>query len=71
MSIINSKIQKIKSKKIIVSTGKISENYICGVFTRSKKGGSHRMILDLKNFNKFIRCGHFKMESIQNVLNVI
>ena len=71
MSIINSEIKKIKSKKVIVNTDKRTGDYISGVFTRSKKDGSHRTILNLKNFNNFICYRDFKMESRQNVLNVI
>ena len=70
MSIINSEIQKLKNKKSIVNTDKRTGDYISGIFTRGKKDGSHSMILNLKNFNKFICCRHFKMESIQNGLNV-
>ena len=70
MSIINSEIQKLKSKKVIVNTDK-KLGYISGVFTRSKEDGSHRIILNLKLFNKFICHRHFKLESIQDVLNVI
>ena len=36
-----------------------------------KKDGSKRMILNLKNFKKFVNYKHFKMESINNVLNII
>ena len=62
MSFINSEIQKLKSKKVIVNTDKTTGDYISGVFTRSKKDGSHKMILNLQKF---------KMVSIQNMLNVI
>ena len=63
---------KIKdSKKAIVNTDKRTGDYISGVFIRRKDDGSHRMILNLKNFNKLICYRHFKMESIQNVLNMI
>ena len=68
MNIINSEIQKLKSKTVILNTDKRTGDYISGVLTRSKKDGSHRMILNLKNF---ICYRHFKMESKQNVLNVI
>ena len=54
LSIINSEIQKLKSKKVIVNTDKRTGDYICGIFTKSEKDGSHRMILNLKNFNKLI-----------------
>ena len=71
MSIINSEIQKLKSKKVIVNTDRRTGDYIFDVFTRSKKDESPRMILNLRNFNKFICYRHFKMKLIQNVLNVI
>ena len=54
MSIINSEIQTLKSKKVNVNTEQRTGDYISGVFTRSNKDGSHRMILNLKNCNKFI-----------------
>ena len=50
MSIFNSEIQKIKSKRVIVNTNKRTRDYIFDVFTRSKKDSRHRMILNLKNF---------------------
>ena len=49
MNIINSEIQKLKSKTVILNTDKRTGGYISGVLTRSKKDGSHRMILNLKN----------------------
>ena len=44
MNIIDSDIQKFKSKKVIVNIDKRIEDYISGVFTRSKKCGSARLI---------------------------
>ena len=71
MSFANSEIQKLKSKKVIVNTDKGTRDYTFAVFTMTEKDGSHRMILNLENFIKFICNRHFKMESIQNALNVI
>ena len=71
MSIIDSEFPKLKSKKVIVNTAKRTGEYISGIFTRIKKDDSHRMILNLKNVNKFICYRHFKMELIQNVLDMI
>ena len=53
MSIINSEIQKLKSRKVIVNTDKRTGDYISVVFIRSKKDGSHRMILNFKNLQTF------------------
>ena len=51
----------------------VTENntFVPEVFTRSKKDGSKRMILNLKRLNKFVDYKHFKMESLQNVLELI
>ena len=57
MSIINSEVQKLKNKKVIVNTDKRTGDYISGVFTRSKKDGSHRMILNPKNFTNLYATG--------------
>ena len=45
--------------------------FVSGVFTRSKKDGSKQMILNLKRLNKCVDYKHFKMESLQNVLELI
>ena len=58
-------------KKVTINTDKRTRAYISGVFTRSKNDGNHRMILNLKNFNKFICYRRFKMELIENLLNLI
>ena len=42
-----------------------------GIFTGDKKEGNKRIILNLKKFNKFVNYKHFKMESINNVINLI
>ena len=41
------------------------------IFTREKRDGSYRLILNLKQLNKHIEYEHFKMESLQSVLNTI
>ena len=46
-------------------------NFLSGLFTRSKRDESKRMILNLKRLNKFVDYKSFKMESLQNVLELI
>ena len=41
------------------------------IFTREKRDSSYRMILNLKQLNNHIEYEHFKMESLQTVLNII
>ena len=46
-------------------------DFMSSIFTREKRDGSYRMILNLKQLNKHIEYEHFKMESLQSVLNII
>ena len=46
-------------------------DFMSSIFTREKRDGSYRMILNLKQLNKHIEYEHFKMESVQSVLNII
>jgi len=65
--IVSSEIQKLLNKKVLVHTKPEIGQFVSGVFTRDKKAGNKRMILNLKRFNNFINYKHFKMESINNV----
>ena len=60
-------------RKHIVAKANVTKNnkFVSGVFTGSKKDGSKGMILNLKRLNKFVDYKHFKMESRQNVLELI
>ena len=62
----------LKGKNIVAKADVTEDNtFVSGEFTRSKKGGSKRMIINLKRLNKFVDFKHFKMESLQNVLELI
>ena len=64
---------------ISIETTKLLNKLIIGYSTPdkgekkkvSKKDGNKRKILNLKNFDKFVNYKHFKMESINNVINLI
>ena len=46
-------------------------DFMSSMFTQEKRDGSYRMILNLKQLKKHIEYEHFKMESLQSVLNII
>ena len=69
--VISTEIKKLLKKKVIVHGTTEYNEFISGIFTRNEKDESKRMILNLKNFNKFVNYEHFKMESIDNVLSII
>ena len=69
---VNNELAKLRHKKVISKANiKDKNTFVSGVFTRLKKDGSKRMILNLKRSSKFIGHEHFKMESLQNVSKFI
>ena len=57
-------IDKFIKKGIIVQSYHEQGEFISNISLRPKKDGSFRMILNLKELNKFVMYHHFKMESI-------
>ena len=55
MSLINTEIQKFKSKKVIVNTDKTTGNWISSDFTRRNKNVSYRMIFFYKLLTNLFR----------------
>ena len=64
-------IQKLIGKGVIVPSVAEKGQYINTIFTRPKKDGSHRMILNLKPLNEFILYKKFKMDTLQSVLKLM
>ena len=69
--IIAAEIKKLSEKGVIKEATHSTNEYISTVFTRPKKDGSHRLILNLKKFNQFVTYQHFKMESLQSAVQLI
>ena len=60
--IIDAEISKLLSKGVFVNT----PDHVSGTFSRTKKNGNYRMILNLKTFN-----GFFKFKSVEDALDLI
>ena len=69
--IISVETKKLLKESVIVHSAPEEGEFISGIFTRHKKDGNKRMILNLKIFNKFVNYKHFNKESINNVINLI
>ena len=69
--IIAAEIKKLLEKGVINEATHGANKYISTVFTRPKKDGCHRLILNLKNLNQFVTYQHFKMESLQSAVQLI
>ena len=46
----------------------MDDEFVSNIFIRDKKDGSHRVILNLLELNKFIAYHHFKMDTIDMIM---
>ena len=70
--IVKKEVALLKGKNMVAKVNVTENNrFVSGVFTRSIKDGLKRMTLNLKRLNKFVDYKLLKMESLQNVLELI
>ena len=69
--IIDSEIQKLVSKQVISKCDHVDGEVLSPVFTRQKKDGTHRMILNLSRLNSEVSYHHFKMDTLNAALTLI
>ena len=69
--VIEGEIQKLLKKNIIRPCPHEEGEIISNIFLRTKKDGSHRLILHLNNLNKFAEYKHFKMNGLHTILRLI
>ena len=70
-NIITAEILKLCNKGVLEETTHCIGEFISPIFTRRKKDGTYRLILNLKEFNENVEYHHFKMESIQSVIKLV
>ena len=66
-----SEIKKLLAKGIIKKSSHEEGEIVSPIFLREKPDGSHRLILNLKETNKFVENFHFKMETITTILSSV
>ena len=71
LDIVKAKVDKLLSKQVICKSRRERNDYLSNVFTRNKKDGGKHLILNLKQFNTHITYRHFKMESINHVIDIV
>ena len=71
VTIIDNEISQLLSKNVITQVEWSEDNFVSGVFTVDKKDGGFRMILNLKQLNESVKYQHFKMETLDDVLNLL
>ena len=68
---IQDEINSLAAKNVIETCDHEEGEFISNIFTRPKKSGGIRVILDLSELNKCISYQHFKMDNIKTALALI
>ena len=69
--VIDTEIDKLLAKGVITPSSHEEGEYISPIFTRAKKDGSFRVILNLKCLNTHVQYTQFKMDSLNTVLQMV
>ena len=69
--VIDTEIDKLLAKGAITPSSHEEGEYISPIFTRAKKDRSFRVILNLKCLNSHVQYHHFKMDSLNTVLQMV
>ena len=68
---LDNQIQNFLSRDILAESHHESTEFISPVFLRERKYGGFRMILNLKELNRFIFYHHFKMDNIGSCIHLM
>jgi ribonuclease HI len=68
---INAKLQEYLNKEIIQKVYPEKGHFISNIFTKQKKDGDIRIVLDVSNLNDYIEDEHFKMEGVREIKTMI
>ena len=71
VSCIDAEIEALISKGAIIPVMPTKSHFISNIFTRPKKSGGFRTIINLKKLNRHLEKRHFKMEHIPTILPLI
>ena len=69
--IIESEINKLLVKGVIIPSTHEPGEFISTIFLRPKPDGTHRMILNLKKLNESVVYRHFKMDTLWTVVRMM
>ena len=70
-AVIGKEIENLLAKGVIASCKHHPQEVLSPVFTRKKKDGTFRVILNLKRLNEEITYRHFKMDTLNTALSLI
>ena len=65
---INKEIDSYMNRGIVNKVSHCNDEYISQIFTRPKKSGGTRVIINLSTLNLCVKYEHFKMETLNSVI---
>ena len=68
---IDFELERLLAKEVIEPTRHEPGEIISPIFVREKKDGRFRLILNLKELNKSVTYTHFKMDTLQTIINLM
>ena len=71
LRLLTNRLKSFYNWELVEKTEHSPEEFISNIFIRDKKDGSHRLILNLVELNPFIAYHHFKMDTIESVINMM
>ena len=69
--IVQNEIQSLLLKGVLRESHSETGEFVSTIFLRPKYDGSFRMILNLKQFNKWVEYHHFKMDTLDTVTRMM
>jgi len=70
-AIVQAENDKLITKGVIVPWSPEKGNFVSTIFLRPKKDGSHRTILNLKQFKEFVEYDHFVMDTLETTISMM
>ena len=71
-AVIQIEIENLSHKNVIErSPVNSDEGFVSNIFTRPKKNGGLRVILDLSDLNEYVQKHHFKMDNVHTVAQLL
>jgi len=68
---IDDEIVRLLGKKVLVESKHEEGEFISTIFTRPKRTGGFRMILNLSKLNDYVEYHHFKMDTLESVMKLV
>ena len=68
--IVEKKIQNFLKKGVIKPSAQKPGGFIFPIFLRAKPDGTHRVILNLKEFNQYVEYHYLKMDTLETAINI-